>query len=78
MEGKNQFHTRLKQIIHEYVRLVYKITKEFPKDELYGMTSQLRRSALSVMLNYIEGFARRRPAVMLNFFEIAYGSHMGH
>lgn len=37
----------------EYVHLVYKLTKKFPKDELFGVTSQLRRSALSVILNYI-------------------------
>lgn len=57
-----------------FVRLVYKLTKKFPKDELYGMTSQLRRASLSIILNYIEGFARRKPAVQLNFMEIAYGS----
>lgn len=72
--NKEQFHTRLKKLIHEYVRLVYHLTKKFPKEEMYGMTSQLRRAALSIMLNYVEGFARRRPAVMMNFFEIAYGS----
>ena len=34
---------------------IYKITKKFPKEELYGVTSQLRRSVISVMLNYIGG-----------------------
>ncbi len=41
----------------EYVHFIYKITKTFPKEELYGATSQLRRSSLSVILNYIEGYA---------------------
>ena len=68
------FHGRLKKLIHEYVRLIYALAKKFPFNELYGMTSQLRRATLSVMLNYIEGFARKRPAVKLNFFEISYGS----
>ena len=57
-----------------YVHLVYKLAKTFPKEELYGVTSQLRRAALSVILNYIEGYARKRPAVKLNFWEISYGS----
>ncbi len=71
------FHEDLKIKIHQYVKHVYKITKSFPRDELYGITSQLRRSALSVMLNYIEGFARRKSdscKVYKNFLEISYGS----
>ena len=70
----NVFQDRLKLKMHEYVKLVYKITKEFPKDELYGITSQLRRSAMSVVLNYIEGFARFRTAQKLQFYETSYGS----
>ncbi len=68
------FKEKLKKTMHEYVRNVYHITRDFPKEELYGATSQLRRSTLSVILNYIEGFARRKPAIQLNFFEISYGS----
>lgn len=58
----------------DYVHLVYAATKNFPRDELYGATSQLRRSALSVMLNYVEGYARGRDKVHKNFLEISYGS----
>lgn len=58
----------------EYVYFVYKVTKSFPKEELYGITSQLRRAALSIILNYIEGFARQKKAVKQNFWEISYGS----
>ena len=58
----------------EYVHFIYKITKAFPGEELYGATSQLRRATLSVILNYIEGFARKRVLVRVNFFEISYGS----
>lgn len=58
----------------KYAHLVYRITKNFPREEIYGATSQLRRSALSVILNYIEGFARHKKAVKINFWEIAYGS----
>ena len=60
-----------------YVHLVYKLTKKFPKDELFGVVSQLRRSSLSVILNYIEGYARRKSKnckVYVNFLEISYGS----
>lgn len=58
----------------EYVHFIYEVTKKFPKEELYGITSQIRRAALSVILNYIEGYARQKRAVQLNFFEISYGS----
>ena len=73
----NDYHDRLKALMDKYVHLVYRVTKKFPRDELYGVTSQLRRSALSVILNYIEGFARRRGddcKVYHNFMEISYGS----
>ena len=68
------FHKSLRQELDKYVHLVYKITKTFPKEELYGVTSQLRRATLSVMLNYVEGYARMRNKVYKNFIEISYGS----
>lgn len=71
------FHDELKLIMHRYVKFIYKITKKFPKEELFGVTSQIRRSSLSVILNYIEGFARRKgenSKVYKNFLEISYGS----
>jgi four helix bundle protein len=55
-----KFHDKLKEKMDEYKHFVYSLSRKFPKDELYGVTSQLRRATLSVMLNYIEGFARRR------------------
>ena len=58
----------------EYAHLVYHLTANFPKDELYGIVSQLRRAALSVILNYVEGYARGRDKVHKNFLEISYGS----
>ena len=68
------YHEKLKIKMDEYAHLVYKLTKDFPKDELYGITSQLRRAALSVPLNYIEGYARIKDKVHKNFLEISYGS----
>ena len=41
-----------------FAKEVYKITQDFPKDEMYSLTSQLRRAGLSVILNIVEGFAR--------------------
>lgn len=69
-----QFHSTLKRKMDEFVHLVYQITKDFPKSELYGATSQLRRAVLSIILNYIEGYARKRRLVKINFFETSYGS----
>lgn len=68
------YHEQLKSKIDKFVHLVYGVTKNFPKEEIYGVTSQLRRAALSVMLNYIEGYARNRDKVHKNFLEISYGS----
>lgn len=68
------FHAKLRSSIDSMVHDAYKLSKLFPKDELQGATSQLRRSALSVALNYTEGFARRSRAVNRNFADIAYGS----
>jgi four helix bundle protein len=69
-----KFHDKLKIKIDEFVHLVYGASKGFPKEEIYGVTSQMRRAALSVMLNYVEGFARIKPKVNINFLETAYGS----
>jgi len=69
-----RFHDRLKVLVDEYAHFVYKISKQFPKEEIYGITSQIRRASLSVALNYIEGYSRRRKQVMLNFYEISFGS----
>ena len=71
---KRDFHTELKTLMDKFVSDVYVITKNFPREEVYGLTSQLRRAALSVILNYIEGYARQRKLVLKNFLEISYGS----
>ncbi|MBI4811983.1 four helix bundle protein [Candidatus Falkowbacteria bacterium] len=57
----------------EFVHSIYKLTKKFPKDELFGAVSQLRRAAMSIILNYIEGYARRKRLVVINFYETSYG-----
>ena len=55
----------------ELVDLVYKYTKDFPKNEEYGLTSQLRRAVLSVPLNIVEGQASISKREFLNFLNIA-------
>lgn len=53
---------------------VYRITKEFPPSEIYGVTSQIRRSSLSVVLNIIEGFARNSKREYIHFLNTSYAS----
>jgi four helix bundle protein len=53
---------------------IYQATKKFPKDELYGITSQLRRAALSVPTNIVEGYARKGDKELARFVNIAIGS----
>ena len=53
---------------------VYKITRDFPKDEQYGLTSQLRRAALSVPTNIVEGYSRKGDRELAHFVNIALGS----
>jgi four helix bundle protein len=55
-------------------RNVYDVLTSFPKYELYGLSSQLRRSALSVVLNIVEGFARQGPNEFRRFLIISFGS----
>jgi four helix bundle protein len=53
---------------------VYKGTKSFPKDEIYGLTSQIRRSAVSIPSNIAEGYGRKTTLEYVRFLYIAYGS----
>jgi four helix bundle protein len=62
------------QKANELALQVYAATRSFPADELYGMTSQLRRAALSVSLNIAEGYGRQTRKELGQFLRIASGS----
>lgn len=59
---------------HQLTLRVYRITMEFPKQELYGLTSQMRRAAVSVPANIAEGFKRRSRVDKARIFNIAQTS----
>ena len=59
---------------HGLVLEIYNITKFFPKEELYGITSQMRRCAVSITSNIAEGFSRQTSKEKVQFYSIARGS----
>ena len=62
------------QKAHEFVLLAYSISRHFPEDEQFGLTSQLRRAAVSIEANIAEGYKKTSRADKLRFFNIAQGS----
>ncbi|MBI2475176.1 four helix bundle protein [Candidatus Uhrbacteria bacterium] len=59
---------------HQFVIDIYLATNKFPTEEKYGITSQLRRAAVSVPTNIVEGYAKRTCRDCLRYFDIARGS----
>ncbi|MCL6755132.1 four helix bundle protein [Nostoc sp. CCCryo 231-06] len=62
------------QKAHQFILLVYPFTAHFPKSEIYGLTSQFRRAAISVPANIAEGFKKKGLADKGRFLNIAQGS----
>ena len=69
-------HTKLRafELADELALAIYRITRDFPKEEIYGLTAQMRRAAVSVPSNIVEGCARNSQTEYVRFLEIAYGS----
>ena len=59
---------------HRFVLLVYRMTRSFPSEERYGLTSQLRRAAFSVAVNIVEGSAKKGPREFRRFLDTSVGS----
>lgn len=73
-DGVGYKRLRVWQETHTLVLAIYKTTKTFPKDELFGLTSQIRRAVVSVAANIVEGQARASQKEFLQFLSIANGS----
>jgi four helix bundle protein len=62
------------QRAHQFVLSIYRFTETFPKTETYGLTSQLRKAAISIAANIAEGFKKKTKADKARFMNIAQGS----
>ncbi|MBP7867458.1 MAG: four helix bundle protein [Acidobacteria bacterium] len=62
------------QKAHQFVLEIYRLSQAFPRSELYGLSSQMRRAAVSIAANVAEGFKKRGKSDKVRFFNIAQGS----
>ncbi|HEX9829508.1 MAG TPA: four helix bundle protein [Bacteroidota bacterium] len=62
------------QKAHQFVLSVYRLTEGFPKQEMYGLTSQLRRAAVSIAANIAEGFKKKGKSDKVRYMNISQGS----
>ena len=69
-------HGRLRafELADEVAVLTYQVTRDFPREEIYGLTSQMRRAAVSIPSNIVEGCARESQTEYARFLQIAFGS----
>ncbi|MET7028781.1 four helix bundle protein [Sediminicola luteus] len=74
MEVKSHKDLKVWKESMELVIIIYAATKEFPKDELYGLTSQIRRASISIPSNIAEGAGRNGSKEFIRFLYIALGS----
>lgn len=71
IERKGYKRLKIWEKSHGFAIEIYKVSKQFPKEELYGLTSQIRRAAFSIPLNIVEGHASVSKKEFLNFLNIA-------
>lgn len=62
------------QKAHVFVLAIYKITKKYPKEEIFGLVNQMRRAAISITANIAEGYTKISPKDKLRFYNISQGS----
>jgi len=76
MEGKIKSFTDLIawQESHKLALMIYKTTEDFPREEIFGLTNQMRRAAVSITSNIAEGFSRKTAKEKIQFYSIAIGS----
>ncbi len=69
-------HRKLRafELADSLVLLTYRVTMDFPRTEQFGLTSQMRRAAISTASNIVEGCARSSEVEYIRFLEMAYGS----
>ena len=74
MTSKTFEDVEIWQKAHAWVLQIYRLTENFPKQEMFGLTSQLRCAAISIPANFAEGFKKVSLADKLRFYNIAQGS----
>lgn len=78
MENKTKIHSFTDLIAwqkaHQFVLKIYEVVLIFPKEEIYGLSSQLKRAVISITSNIAEGFSRRTSKDKIQFYYIALGS----
>ena len=74
MENERWAKLEVWKLADELAFQIYKATRNFPKEEIYGITSQVRRSALSIPTNIVEGYSRKGDKELAHFVNISLGS----
>lgn len=71
---KSHLEVPVFQLVHKLTLMIYLITEKFPRSEIYGIVSQLRRATASIAANIVEGFYRKSRKELIQFLIMARGS----